>query len=124
MSVLGLCMFVSLLAFLINRVHGDIKLESENGQLTGITGGTETKGHSGKGYVKDFDNSNNKLTFLFNLPSNTTSVNLFYEIKIQYNSPFGDKGYDLKINTQSTSGMFIGNQNKFTLLSVGKYMLK
>jgi len=100
----------------------DIKLEAEDAALTGVTVQTAIKPFSGKGYVTDFDKPGDKITFNVNIPNTSTSSPL-YELKIQYNSPYGDKSFDLIVNGYATSGILTSNGNKFSSLSVGKFLL-
>ena len=100
----------------------DIKLEAEDGMLTGVNVQTAIKPFSGRGYVTDFDDSNDKITFHVNIPITNLPASL-YELRIQYNSPYGDKGIELNVNGYATNAILAGNGNQFALLSVGKFLL-
>jgi hypothetical protein len=59
----------------------DIKLEAEDGILTGVTVQTVIKPFSGRGYVSDFDKSDDKITFNVNIP-NTNTSSVFYQLRM------------------------------------------
>ena len=115
--------FLLICSILARPLAADIKLEAEDAVRTGVSVQTIIKPFSGHGYVTDFDQDNDKITFNVNIPSANTPSPL-YELKIQYNSPFGQKNFDLLINGHATSGTFMGNGNQFSMLSVGKFPLK
>ncbi len=72
--------------------------------------------------MTDFDQPDDKITFNVNIP-NTNASSPLYELKVEYNSPYGDKGFALIINGHTTSGTLKSNGNTFSLLSVGKFLL-
>jgi mannan endo-1,4-beta-mannosidase len=101
----------------------DITMEAENAELTNVTVQTKIKPFSGTGYVTDFDSANDKIKFNVEIPDINAASQL-YALKIQYNSPFGEKGFDLIINDNPTSGILKGNGNQFSSHSAGNFLLK
>jgi mannan endo-1,4-beta-mannosidase len=112
-----MCIVLLLICSVVPLVTvADIKLEAEDAALTGVIVQTAIKPFSGKGCVTDFDKPDDKIKFNVNIP-NTNLSSPPYELKIQYNSPYGDKGFDLIVNGYATSGILTSNDNKFSLLS-------
>lgn len=114
--------FLVVLTYLAWGTQGYIQLEAEHGTLDGVSVGTSIWGYSGSGYVTGFDQDGDKVTLHFELPYTGSSP--LYDLKIKYNSPFGNKGIDLNINGYGTSGMLAANGNLFTDASMGKFLLK
>ena len=93
-----------------------IKLEAERATLTGVTVATTTPGYSGAGYVTDFDNATDNVSFTFQASAGQ------YDLVIQYSSPFGDKGYRLTVNGASTDKTFTSVAG-FGAAPAGRYPL-
>ncbi len=78
------------------------RYELELGQLLGTSVANSVSGFSGTGYVTGFDS-----------PSGSDAVQLqvdvptgLYEMWVGYRSPFGEKGYNFRVDAESGSGMF------------------
>ena len=85
------------------------RYEAETGTKTGTIISTTIPGYSGTGYVTGFDS-----------PSGTDSVQLqvdvpngLYEMWVGYRSPYGDKGYNYRVDSEFGSGTF-NQSNAFT----------
>lgn len=94
-----------------------IRVEAESGVLAGLRIATTPPGYSGTGVVTDFDNATDSLTLTFNAPAG------LYKVSIGYNSPFGDKGFDLRINGVAATGMLIGSGNGYSQVDAGVFLL-
>lgn len=95
----------------------DMKIEAESATLSGVITANSIAGYSGSGYVWEFDNDGDNVTFTF--PAQAGQ----YELAIQYTSPYGEKGYDLLVNSASSSAMFTGTGNTFTSVKAGAFQL-
>src|SRR6476660_8397108 len=85
------------------------RYEAETGTRTGTNISTAVSGYSGTGYVTGFDSS-----------GGTDSVQLqvdvpngLYEMWVGYRSPYGDKGYNYRVDSEFGSGTF-NQSNAFT----------
>src|SRR6478752_5033632 len=85
------------------------RYEAETGTKTGTSISTAIPGYSGTGYVTGFDS-----------PSGTDSVQLqvdvpngLYEMWVGYRSPYGDKGYNYRVDSEYGGGTF-NQSNAFT----------
>ncbi len=78
------------------------RFEAEDGTLGGTQIANSAPGFSGNGYVTSFDSSDGSDYFRLNVdvPGG------LYEMWVGYRSPFGDKGYNYRVDAQSGSGMF------------------
>jgi mannan endo-1,4-beta-mannosidase len=74
---------------------------------------------SGTGFVTGFDATDN-LSITIDNP--TAGL---YKLGIGYTSPFGEKGYDLKVNTATSSGMFVSTATgaMFRSVEAGTFLL-
>jgi mannan endo-1,4-beta-mannosidase len=101
----------------------DIKVEAESAARTGVEIATSPTGYSGTGYAWGFDTDAvgtspaDHIIFTFQATAGE------YDLVIGYYSPYGDKGYDLQVNSQSNSYMFDSTGNAFSTVTVGKYQL-
>jgi hypothetical protein len=93
-----------------------IKLEAESATLTGVNIATTTTGYSGTGYVTDFDDATDNVSFTFQATAAP------YDLVIQYTSPFGDKGYNLTVNGASADKTFTTVAG-FGATTAGRYTL-
>lgn len=94
-----------------------IRLETEDAKLLGVEKASARPGYSGTGYVQSFDNDGDNLELKFKI------IPGLYEIRLTYASPFGNKDYDLQVNSEKDSGTFIGTQDAFATHTSGKYLL-
>ncbi len=78
-----------------------MRLQAEDGQLTGVTVSTATTGYTGGGYVTGFDEDNDQVA----LTVRGLTAGL-YNVFIRYRAPSGEKGYDLAVNGARYSGKF------------------
>lgn len=100
---------------LVTLVDG--RAEAEDAVLSGLTVGTSPAGFSGKGYATGYDNATDKTTFNFNAPAG------LYKLTLGYTSPFGEKGYDLQVNDEKSTGIFAGTGATFSSVPAGTYFL-
>ncbi|MGI4736973.1 MAG: glycosyl hydrolase [Janthinobacterium lividum] len=94
------------------------RLEAELGVLNGVTVATTPPGFSGTGVVTGFDSGTDNVSLTFNATAG------LYKVGIGYNAPNGDKGYDLKVNDESTTGMLTGNGSNYGEVNAGSFLLK
>ncbi|MFD2571479.1 glycosyl hydrolase [Spirosoma soli] len=113
-----LAFLVSLCWFSAFAAPGDIKLEAESATLTGVNAVTTVPGYSGSGYVWDFDNAADNIAYTF--PATAGE----YELTIVYYSPYGEKHTTLNVNSVTSDQTFVGTNNSFGSLVVGKFLLK
>jgi len=93
-------------------------LEAEDAALQGVQVSKSRSGYSGSGYVTGFDSEGDQVVFTFDGQSG------IYDLTIGYASEFGDKGYDLNVNGQKSTGMFSGPQRTFAEHKAGKFLLR
>lgn len=105
--------------FCQNVAPTTLHLEAENAKLHGPTVMTERAGFLGKGYVSDFSRDDDKITWILD-----GAKAGFYEVRIRYCSPFGEKGYDLSVNGAKLSAMFAPTGEKFVSTNAGKVELR
>jgi mannan endo-1,4-beta-mannosidase len=105
-------------ALLITRplVAQTYKYEAEAGTRTGTTIASSVAGYSGTGYVTGFDGTNDAVGWNVTVPQG------LYDLWLGYRSQFGEKGYDLRIGTNTSSGMFTGSTT-FAREYAGQYYL-
>ncbi len=97
---------------------GDIKVEAESAALTGVSVVTSPAGYSGSGYVWNFDDANDKITFT--VPATAGE----YELSIIYYSPYGEKHCGVQVNSAaSLDQKFNDTGGGFSSVSVGKFQL-
>ena len=85
----------------------DFRFEAENALLGGTQIASSTPGFSGTGYITDFNNSTDYVQFNVNVPAG------MYELDVGYNSPFGEKGYDITVNNEINERTFDGTGSQF-----------
>lgn len=78
------------------------RYEAETGQRFQTVIGNAVPGYSGTGYVTGFDSQTNSdyVELFVDVP------NGLYEMWVGYRSPFGQKGYNYRVDSQLGSGMF------------------
>lgn len=105
------------LIFSFSAKSAEIKLEAESATLTGVSVDNAASGYSGSGYAWGFDQSTDNVTFNFTAPAGD------YTLSIVYYSPYGDKGYNLQVNSFSADKTFTGTNGSFGSVDAGKYQL-
>jgi len=109
--------FTTLYTFSLSAA--DTRFEAESAQLSGVNTATNRSGYSGTGYVTGFNQETDKITFTINV-----SEEGLYTFKIGYNAQNGEKGYELIVNGQKSSGMFSAtNASTYKEAITGKYKL-
>lgn len=109
-----ICMTLALIAWLPS---GNIRLEAEAGTLSGPAIAAEASGYSGTGYVTGFTHGNDWVSW------RTPVMPGIYDIKIGYRTPGGVKGFELKIDGRTQSGMFQDTKGAFDSVWAGKVAL-
>ncbi|RDC61476.1 glycosyl hydrolase [Adhaeribacter pallidiroseus] len=94
----------------------DGKAEAELADRNGTDVSADPKGYSGTGYVTSFDAATDQVSISFKAPAG------LYDLQIGYTSPYGEKGFDFVVNTESGSGMFTP-ETGFKAVGVGKFLL-
>jgi len=74
--------------------------EFESGQLTGVQTATSVAGYRGSGYVTGFDQDGDAVEVRVVVPREGV-----HEVRVRYNSPFGEKGYELTVDGVPLGGM-------------------
>lgn len=74
------------------RPSGGIRLEAENGQLSGPRVAAETPGYSGTGYVTDLTAEGARVTWRF------TASDGLYQLRMRFRTPQGEKGCEISVN--------------------------
>ncbi len=100
-----------------DQTPGSVHLEAEDGELVGTSVSTAGAGFSGKGFVTGFVSSTAKVILRFSAKPG------IYEAKIRYSSPSGPKGFGVRVNGHSSSGMFPKTGDRFEVISAGKVEL-
>ncbi|MES2731853.1 MAG: CBM35 domain-containing protein [Bacteroidota bacterium] len=96
-----------------------IKLEGEDASFRGVFLDTNTPGFSGTGYVWGFDDVADSL--VFNFPVDKAGK---YDLIVQYNSPFGEKHFNLSVNGSAFTDQTLTNTGwDFGSLTIGQYDL-
>lgn len=83
--------------------HAQIyRYEAETGQLFGTQVSHSVAGYSGTGYVTGFDSAGGTdyVQLQVDVPDG------LYEMWVGYRSPFGQKGYNYRVDSETGSGMF------------------
>lgn len=112
--LLSMCWFVGYGA------PGDIKVEAESATLNGVEIVTTTPGYSGTGYAWNFDSSTGSDNVSFSVPATAGE----YDLTIVYYSPYGEKGYGLKVNSApSVEQRFTGTGEGFGSVVAGRFQL-
>ena len=100
------------------RADAPRRFEAENAALESVTVSTGGGGFSGRGFVTGLTTNESRLTFRVPAPSAGA-----YALRLIYRSPSGEKGYALKVNGRSLSGM-LPKSGTFAPASVGRTLLK
>lgn len=104
-----------LVPYLLLPTH--LILEAEDAHLKGLEKAASRSGFSGKGYVTSFDDKGDQLEYKFSIRPG------IYEIKITYSSPFGNKEYELLVNSDKDKGTFPQTHEGFATHIAGKYVI-
>ena len=96
------------------------RAEAEMGTLSGVELAATPAGFSGTGFVTGFDATADNLSITIDNP--TAGL---YKLGIGYTSPYGEKGYDLKVNSQTSNGMFVSTATgaMFRSVEAGTFLL-
>ncbi|QIX60121.1 mannan endo-1,4-beta-mannosidase [Hymenobacter sp. BT18] len=94
------------------------RAEAELGGLNGVQTAVSPTGFSGTGFVTGFDAAADNVSITFDNP-----VAGLYKLQLGYTSPFGDKGYDLQVNGEKSTGMFTQTGDNFKSAEAGTYLL-
>lgn len=113
MIVPSICLILAVL----QTPSKSIRLEAEEGVLTGPAASTTGGSFSGWGYVSGFTHGNDWVTW------RTEAKGGLYDVLIGYRTPSGQKGYDLRVNGRTQSGMFPASKDRFVTISAGKVEL-
>lgn len=95
-----------------------VRVEAEDGALTGLAVASEGGGYSGTGYVTGFDLAPDAVTF------HVAAHRGLYELRIGYRAPFGTKGFTVQVNAQSGAGLLPGTGRAFAVQSAGRFLLE
>ena len=97
-------MLAVLVAAAIEAAAASMRLEAENGTLTGNAYvSTAVSGYSGTGYVTGLQSASDTVNWSF------TGTPGLYDLVIRFASPYGSKGFAGSINGHGFSGMFPGS---------------
>src|SRR5436190_2477454 len=95
-------MIIAVAIFASPAIAQVYRYEAETGTRNGTTISTAVSGYSGTGYVTGFDSSNgtDSVQLQVDVP------NGLYEMWVGYRSPYGDKGYNYRVDSEYGSGTF------------------
>lgn len=98
-------------------VQPAIRIEAEDGELSGPRVSTETQGFSGKGYVTDITAQNAKIKLKFQAKAG------IYRLSLGYSSPQGPKRIDISVNGFGSSNQVPKTESRFEKFSFAKVEL-
>ncbi len=98
-------------------LSGAIRVEAEDGIMTGITVLSEREGYSGKGYITGLTQDGFRSTVSFKAKEG------LYRIVLRAATPNGEKGYEISVNGVKMNGMLPPNPAFFDQ-AAGKVELK
>lgn len=104
------------LAATVPLING--RAEAEMGTLTGVQTASTPAGFTGTGLVTGFDAATDNVSLTIDNP-----VAGLYKLRISYTSPFGEKGYDLQVNSEKSNGMFPQTGQDFRAVDAGTFLL-
>lgn len=118
MNAQRITIFLTIFFLLTSVLSADQLFEAENAALKGVNVSKSRVGYSGAGYVTGFDTDGDQITFTVEIEPG------LYELVIGYATPSGEKGYDLTVNGQKSSGMLTGKHETFVEHAAGKVLFK
>ena len=92
--------------------------EAESGKRSGVEVQKQGQGFTGTGYITGFDADGDALEL--SVPAPEAGI---YDLSIRYRCPFGQKGFDLRINGIGTSGILPATGDRFDMHRVGRVEL-
>lgn len=95
-----------------------IKLEAEDGVLTGVTVATSEAGYTGTGYVTGFVDPSYSVVMSTSVDSTT-----LYDLTIAYNSQFGPKNTYLLLNGATAGEIELNQTTTWANASAGRVLL-
>ncbi|KAF2850426.1 glycoside hydrolase family 26 protein [Plenodomus tracheiphilus IPT5] len=95
-----------------------VTYQAEDATLSGVTVGTSVAGFLGSGYVENFSDATDKITF--NVNANTSAL---YDLSIIYNGPNGDKYTSVVLNNNGGSQISLPATTLWTTVSAGQVLL-
>lgn len=101
----------------VNAAAQNYRFEAELGTLNGSFISSQTSGYSGTGYVSFNNEAAQSVQVQANVPDG------LYELWVGYNSPYGFKGYDYRVDSVNGSGGFDGNGNSWGVDRAGLFSL-
>ena len=93
-----------------------IRLEAEDGALVGVEVSDTAAGHSGSGYVTGFEEDEDHVAWKTEVDGG------FYNVRIGYRTPDGEKGFTMTLGGVTHSEVFPAN-NQFAVYRLGRYRL-
>ena len=91
--------------------------EAEDADLTGVFVRDAAPGFSGRGYVTDFTESGDNVRFRFDVPAG------LYRLTLRFATPYGEKGFDLRVAGVPSSGKFPATGGAFADHDAGLFQL-
>lgn len=95
------------------------KLEAESGTYSGVNISTNNNGYSGTGYLTNFNEASDYVTFTIEAPEEGT-----YDLEFRYRSEYGDKYQNLHINGILINRIKFPNNSSFSTFYAGQIELK
>ncbi|CBX90939.1 hypothetical protein IAQ61_002409 [Plenodomus lingam] len=92
--------------------------QAEDATLSGTTVGTSVAGFTGSGYVENFADATDKITFNINADNSG-----LYDLSIIYNGPYGDKYTSVVLNGGGASQVSLPATTSWTTVSAGQVLL-
>jgi mannan endo-1,4-beta-mannosidase len=95
-----------------------IIVEAESGHRSGVEVSRQGRGFTGTGYITGFDADGDALEL--SAPAPNAGI---YDLSIRYRCPFGQKGFDLRVNGVGSSGVLPATGDQFAMHRVGRVEL-
>ncbi len=95
-----------------------IVVEAESGKRSGVEVRRQGRGFTGAGYVTGFDADADSLELSASAPEAG-----IYDLSIRYRCPFGQKGFELRVNGVGSSGILPDTSEQFAMHRVGRVEL-
>lgn len=102
-----------------NKVEPFLKYEAESGLLQGTMVSKEAEGFSGSGFVTDFTDEQDQLSFEVVAPKA-----ILYNVWVSYRAPNGNKVAGISLNNEPHGDLVLQPNDQFTELKAGKLLLQ
>lgn len=112
------CLPLLLVAMAARGAAAPVVLEAERADLVGVEAASVLPGFSGTGYVTGFNDDGDSVTFTF------TAAGGLVDLRLRVALPHGTKGWEIAVNGEKASGLFILRGDGFSDQSAGLFLLR